>query len=462
MTHSILIVDDEATLSKNISKYLGRSGFDCRRTDNGEEALLCLDQFNADLVLLDYALPGMSGLDALKRIRDDHPALRVVFITGHSSVQLAVDAMKAGADDYVNKPISLEELKMVIERVLGRQRIENELNYYRRKEATHSGVDLLLGHSPVMQEVRNTIRKCLDAESRITKGAPASVLITGETGTGKELVARAFHFDGPRHKQPFIEINCAAIPSQLMEAEVFGYERGAFTGASQRKAGLVESAEKGTLFLDEIGDMEHDLQAKLLSLLENHRFRRVGGLQDREVDIRIIAATNQDLDQLVARKLFRPDLLFRLRVIHVKLPPLRERGEDAVLLARHFVEQQCERYGREAAVLEPEAMQTIKEHSWPGNVRELRNVIENAVMLIQGKTVKRRHLAIPPATATRDATEIDSSTACHSALDQTEVKLLLEALRQSKWNISGAARTLGISRDTLRYRIKKHKLEDKN
>ncbi len=459
MPQSILIVDDEVTLSKNISKYLARSGFECRHATSGEDALDCLDRFSPDVILLDYALPGISGLETLSKIRAVNPGLNVVFITGHSTVQLAVDAMKAGADDYVNKPISLKELQLVIERVLGRQRIDHELNYYRKKEARNSGLDLLLGRSPPMQEVRQTIRKCLNAESRITQGVPASVLITGETGTGKELVAKAFHYDGPRHNHPFIEINCAAIPSQLMEAEVFGYERGAFTGASQRKAGLVESAEKGTLFLDEIGDMELDLQAKLLSLLENHRFRRVGGLRDREIDIRIIAATNQDLDQLVARKLFRSDLLFRLRVVHIKLPPLRERVEDTILLARYFVEQQCERYGRETATLGPEAIRLLEEYSWPGNVRELRNVIENAVMLAQGNTVEHQHLAIP-VTPVERTQEAGPSTTINSALDQNEVQLLLEALRNSKWNISRAARALGISRDTLRYRIKKYNLED--
>jgi len=456
MSQSILIVDDEITLSKNISKYLQRSGYDCQVKTNGEDALVCLDEFSPDVILLDYALPGISGLETLKRIRDVYPGVKVVFITGHSGVQLAVDAMKAGADDYVNKPISLEELQLVIERALGQQRTAHELSYYRKKEAHNSGVNLLLGNSPAMQEVRETIRKCLSAEARITSGVPPPLLITGETGTGKDLVARAVHYDGPRRQQPFIEINCAAIPSQLLEAEMFGYERGAFTGASQRKAGLVESAEKGTLFLDEIGDMDVSLQTKLLGLLENHRFRRVGGLRDLNVDIRIIAATNQNLEELVAGKLFRPDLLFRLRVVHIKLPALRARAKDTVLLAKHFVDQQSKRYGRENAVLDPAAVQMIREYSWPGNVRELRNIIENAVVLAHGNTIGQQHLAIP-VTTVNQARTIDEANN-YSALDHTEVNLLLDALKESNWNISRAARKLGISRDTLRYRIKKHKL----
>lgn len=457
MSQSILIVDDEVTLSKNISKYLQRSGYECQVITNGEKALDCLDEFSPDVILLDYALPGISGLETLRTIRDVYPGVKVVFITGHSGIQLAVDAMKAGADDYVNKPISLEELQLVIERVLGQQRVDQELSYYRKKEAHHSGVDLLLGDSPAMQQVRETIKTCLDAEARIRSGAPPSILITGETGTGKDLVARAIHYDGPRREQPFVEINCAAIPSELLEAEVFGYERGAFTGANQRKAGLVESAEKGTLFLDEIGDMQISLQAKLLGLLERHRFRRVGGLRDLDVDIRIIAATNQDLEELVDKKLFRSDLLFRLRVVHIRLPALRDRSEDVVLLADHFVDQQCKRYGREPIALKHGAIQMIREYAWPGNVRELRNIIENAVVLARGNVIGPQHLAIP-ATPVRNAGDGDEADSCDSALDHSEARLIVEALQKSNWNISRTARTLGISRDTLRYRIKKHNL----
>lgn len=464
MPNAILIIDDEATLAKNIKIYLSRHGYDAHVAASGEEGLAQLDRFSPDVVLLDYQMRGLNGLAVLQRIRAEAPHVKVIMLTGHGGVEVAVEAMKAGAYDYLTKPVVLGELKLLLDKAVGQERLEGALTYYQNRQAEQSGLNKLLGESPPMLALKRKIRQFIEAEQRLVDGEPPAVLVTGETGTGKELVARAFHFEGARRHKPFVEINCAAIPAQLLETELFGFERGAFTDAKERKLGLVETADGGTLFLDEIGEMELPLQAKLLKLLEDKIVRRLGSLRDQKVDLRIVAATHQALEERMRQGQFRSDLFFRLRIIHIELPPLRERGEDIILLARVFLDGHGKRYGKTGLRFTPAAEQALRHYSWPGNVRELRNGIEHAVLLAGDGVVDVHHLALCPAltaSASESATALLSGQAFPDEgidLERLEQQLIGQALGKTGWNVTRAAKLLGLSRDTLRYRMEKYRL----
>ena len=455
MSTAVLVVEDEPALAKNIVAFLSGSGFEARSAPSAEEALRELETFRPDAILLDINLPGMSGLKALGHMREADPRLKIVVMTGHATVEIAVDAMKAGAYDFVTKPVSLSRLKLLLEKLTSEERQSEALAYYRSRDARASGLDKLVGGCAAMEQLRDSIRRVIAGDEALKDGNPPAVLVTGETGTGKELVARALHFDGPRRDAPFVEINCASIPAQLLESELFGHERGAFTDAKQRKLGLVETADGGTLFLDEIGDMELPLQAKLLRLLEDRSVRRVGGLRDQTVNVRIVAATHRPLDVLVAEGRFRADLFFRIRMVHLALPPLRERGDDILRLADHYLALQAQRYGKEGLTLSAGVREALLRHRWPGNVRELRNVMEQAVLMATGPVVESVDLDwLPGAAGSSPATPARTGL----NLEQVEREALEAALASSRWNVSQAARLLGISRDALRYRIDKHGL----
>ena len=330
MPHAVLIVDDETSLARNLVTFLERQGWEARTAETAEDGLRAYAEFRPDLVLLDHNLPGMDGLQALERLRAQDPEAKVVMMTGFGSVDLAVSALKAGALDYLTKPLALGELRLLIERLLSQDRLQRTVTYYAGRAAARSGLDKIVGDSPAIQGLRERIQRLLAAEGQLADADGPAVLIHGETGTGKELVARALHFDGPRRDGPFVELNCGALPANLVEAELFGYEKGAFTDARQRKVGLVETAEGGTLFLDEIGEADAGTQVKLLKLLEDRRFRRLGGLRDQAVNVRIVSATHQSLERMVAEGRFRADLYYRLRIVELQVPPLRERGEDVL------------------------------------------------------------------------------------------------------------------------------------
>ncbi len=451
MNQVVLVVEDEAVLAKNMATYLERGGCVVRIASTAEAGIDLLASLNPDVVVLDFNLPGMDGMQALERIRAIDASTQVIMVTGHGSVELAVEAMKAGALDFLTKPVALSKLKMLIERASSDAQRSRTLDYYRQRDAAGVTLDTLLGDSPGMLRLKSTIRQLLEAESRLQDGDAPAVLVRGETGTGKELVARALHFTGPRRERPFVELNCAALPAQLLESELFGHERGAFTDARERKLGLVETAEGGTLFFDEVGDMELGLQAKLLKLLEERTVRRLGSVREQRVNVRIVAATHRPLDKLVAEGRFRADLYFRLRVVQLDLPPLRERGADIVALAKVFVAHHAARYGKPAPRLGQATTEMLSRHVWPGNVRELRNLLEQAVLLCRGDT-----LDLPPASLTGAGAPIDSGEA--RTLVDVERDALLQTLEHTGWNVSRAARELGISRDTLRYRIDKHAL----
>jgi DNA-binding NtrC family response regulator len=450
MARAVLVVDDELTLARNLAAYLERHGYEVRVAGSGEEGLQQAASYRPDIVLLDHNLPGISGLEVLQRLRAADATTPVVMMTGFGGVELAVEAMKLGAADYLTKPVSLAELKMLIERLLEHHRLEQAVGYYLERDAEAGGLDKIVGGSPAIVALRAAIRRLNDAERRLVDGDAPAVLIHGETGTGKELVARALHLGGPRAARPFVELNCGALPPTLIEAELFGYEKGAFTDARQRKPGLVEAADGGTLFLDEIGEADPATQVKLLKLLEEKRFRRLGGLRDQPIDVRIVSATHQPLERMVQERRFRADLYFRLRIVEIAVPPLRERGDDVLLLAQHFLQQHARRYRRGELRFGAAAQAALKRHGWPGNVRELRNVIEQAVLMSAGAEIGVDALAF--AAVERPAAEADD---LDLDLERMERRLIDRALQRTGGNVTQASRLLGITRDTLRYRLER-------
>ena len=465
MSHAILVIEDEVVLAKNILIYLERHDFEVRLAESAEDGLAQLDSLRPDAVVLDFNLPGLNGLEALARIRAFDPGIHVLMLTGHGNVEIAVDAMKAGAFDFLTKPVALSKLRLLLEKAIGQTRRDSALDYYRRRDAQRATHDGLLGESASVRALKQTMAQLVQAEARMRDHDAPAVLVLGETGTGKEVVARALHFSGPRRDKPFVEVNCAALPAQLLESELFGHERGAFTDARERKLGLVETAEGGTLFLDEIGDMDVALQAKLLKLLEEKSVRRIGSLREQRVDVRIVAATHRPLDLLVREGKFRADLYFRLGVVQLRLPPLRERGGDILLLARHFLQHHAERYGKAKPELSEKAEAALLGHGWPGNVRELRNVIEQAVLLNTGCAIAAQQLALSQLDAERAGELRPTATegtaprlAADLKLPEMERQALVNALKLNEGNVTRAARDLGISRDTLRYRIEKYGL----
>ncbi len=462
MGNTVLIVEDDEILADNIRTYLERNRWEAHVCESAEEALEKLETLHPDVMLTDQTLPGMTGIELLGRALALDPQLKAIMMTGDGNVQCAVDAMKAGAYDYLTKPVVLAELKLLIEKAIGAQQMEKTLSFYQAREAQDAGVSGLLGNSPPMQAMKAMMRQLLDAETRMASDDLPVVLINGDTGTGKELVARALHFDGARKAGPFVEVNCASIPSHLLEAELFGHEKGAFTDAKDRRVGLVEAADGGTLFLDEIGEIDFTLQAKLLKLLEERTIRRLGSVKERKVNLRIISATNRDLEQMVREGKFRSDLYFRLRIITIKVPPLRARGDDILLLARHFLAQHSRRYGKSGLSFTAEAEAVLRGYSWPGNVRELRNMLEQTVLLATGKLVSPAQLAICPGlSGDCDRTFHDSHSFCMSVpasgvnLPDVEREAVLKVLDRTDWNVTKSARLLGLTRDMLRYRIEK-------
>ena len=464
MGKTVLVVEDDAIQARNISAFLTRNGWDVQTCSCAEEAQGAFETAPPDVVVTDQRLPRLSGIDLLQRMRAADPLVKCIVMTGDASAQTAVQAMKAGAYDYLLKPVVMAELGLVLERAVGATRMEQTLQFHQQRQASGAGVKSLIGDSPAMQELKATIGQVLDAERRVADGDLPAVLIFGETGTGKELVARSLHFDGTRAAGPFVEINCASIPSHLLESELFGHEKGAFTDAKERRTGLVEAADGGTLFLDEIGEIDLSLQAKLLKLLEEKTVRRVGAVKERKVNLRIISATNRDLAMMVKQGTFRSDLYFRLRIISLNVPSLRERGTDILLLARHFLEQHARRYGKAGLRFSPEGEQALMEYYWPGNVRELRNMLEQTVLLAHGSEITPTQLAMCPSLAPESKFEREFTGCNHACMSlpkndaelaEVERTLVVKTLERTGWNVTRSAKLLGLSRDMMRYRIEK-------
>ncbi len=438
----ILIVDDEKNTREGLSRAL-RGEYAVAEAENGQRALEWLDAHAADVVLSDLRMPGMDGMALLSRLLGREPKPVLILLTAYGNIETAVEAMKRGAYDFLAKPVNLDRLELLLKRALAERRLGAENRRLKAQLDSKYGFENIIGASPAMQEVFDVIRQV--APTR------ATVLIQGESGTGKELVARALHQCGPRAQGPFVPVHCAALAPTLLESELFGHEKGAFTGAVERRRGRFELADGGTLFLDEVSEIDAALQVKILRVLEERQFERVGGTETVNVDVRLVAATNRDLRQQVAAGKFREDLFYRLYVVNVALPPLRERDGDIVLLAQHYLRTLAAENGKKVAALTPDAMDALAAYAWPGNVRELRNVIERMVVLSTGDKLTVRDL---PASL-RDAAGRAGGGGARPgrALRDAERQLIEETLRRHKGHRTQAALDLGISRRTLHRKL---------
>lgn len=463
MAATVLIIDDEQTLNHFVQEDLREAGYESLGALTGQEGLDIIRRQEVDLVLLDQQLPDMHGLDVLRVIREEEPDIPVIIVTGHGEIDCAVQAMKLGAYDYMKKPYNLDTLLLVVAKALEASAMRREIRRLRREARNRYGLTWIVGETPQMKAIAQLLMRVAPTN--------ASVLLQGESGTGKEVVANAIHQQSNRAEQAFVALNCAAIPDALLESELFGYEAGAFTGAHKQKKGLIEAADGGTLFLDEISGMKPEMQTKLLRVLETRTLRRVGGTRDIKVDIRIIAASNQDLVKAIREGAFREDLYYRLGVVTVNLPPLRERIVDLPLFVAAFIDDFNKSTGRSISGVSAEALSLLKAYSWPGNIRELRNVIERAIILCDGDEIRPQHLpteiaACQPCEATTPAeTDEDGAPSnghglnLKEAVAHLEEGLIRRALALADGNQTRAANALGISRDELRYRMRKYQLE---
>jgi DNA-binding NtrC family response regulator len=456
MKPSILIVDDDGVMQETLSGVLRKRGYEIFSVGSGNEALSMIKKNVIDLILLDMRLPDIDGLEVLKKIKEFDTEILVIMMTAFSDVQTAVLAMKSGAYDYINKPFELDELKLLIEKGLETKSLINEVRRLHRQQKENYQNSHIYGVSPQIHYVKELI-------GMISKTHKTSVLIQGESGTGKELAANAIHYNSHRSDKPLMKINCSAIPDSLLESELFGHEKGAFTDAKNTKKGLFELADGGTVFLDEIGDMNPFLQSKILRVLESQTFMRVGGEREIKVEIRIIAATNKNLEAMVKEGFFRKDLYYRLKVMVVEMPPLRDRLEDILLLSNLFVEENNKEYNKTIRGFSDEAKKLMVQYSWPGNVRELRNVIERAMILTDQEVITPKHLPFElkqtekiPEDTEHEISEITPDM----SLEDMEKVHLSKVLKRLEWNKSKASKTLGISRATLRAKIKKYNLPE--
>jgi len=452
-----LVVEDETLFAAAVSKRLTKAGLHCVVASTLAAAAQQLRALEPDVVLLDLRLPDGNGVQFLQTLRErSESPPPVIVLTAYAEVEDAVAAMKQGAADYLKKPIDLDELTITVERVLEASALRHQLDYSRQRDSHAVEGALLLGDSRALAEVRNQILHLARLTSASTEPGP-NVLILGETGSGKDVAARLLHLSGSRRERPFVHVDCAALPRELMEAELFGHEKGAFTSATAARAGLIEAAEDGTVFLDEIGELPMDLQAKLLNVIERRRVRRVGSTREHPVAAQFVAATNRDLGHLVAQGGFRADLYYRLNVLTLRLPPLRERREDILPLAEHFAAQTARRYGIAPANLGEAARTALRAYNWPGNVRELQHLVERAVMLSEGREIGAADLGLAGAAA--PSSSAASEPLAGLTLEEAERLLIQRALADTRNNVSEAARRLGVSRMTLRYRMEKHAIQ---
>ncbi|NHM27403.1 sigma-54-dependent Fis family transcriptional regulator [Desulfofundulus sp. TPOSR] len=445
MVPTILIIDDEQHLCWALERAMQQEGYHVLSTTSPLKGLELIREEQPSLVILDLKMPEMDGMDVLRKAREMQPKIPVVILTAHGTIETAIEAMKIGAADYITKPFDLDELKMVIKQNLVITQLATEVSFL-RSELTRR-YSKLVGKSPAIQEVVKLIERVAASD--------ATVLITGESGTGKEVAAVAIHQNSPRRDGPFIAINCAALPEHLLESELFGHEKGAFTGAAARKLGRFELADRGTIFLDEITEMSLSMQAKLLRVVQEMSFERVGGTETIHVDVRVIAATNRNLTEAIEKGIFREDLYYRLNVFQIHLPPLRERKEDIPLLANHFLEKFRPKYL--VNKISPAAMELLCSYHWPGNIRELQNVIERAAIICQGNEILPEHLPKELLHTPQNEKELVINFPDEGiSLEQVEKELIIKALQKSGGNQTRAAQLLGITRSALLYRAQKY------
>ncbi|MCG6917286.1 MAG: sigma-54 dependent transcriptional regulator [Deltaproteobacteria bacterium] len=439
---SILVVDDEMVIRESLHGWLKKSGYKVDTAEGGSAALAMLEKTPYDLLFLDIMMPVMSGIEVLEVVKEDYPQTLVVMITAYGSVETAVQAMKIGAVDYLMKPFDPDQLSLLTEKLMQQKRIMDENIFLREQIAEAIRFENLVGRSKAMQDLFAMIQDVAESDS--------PVLITGDTGTGKELVAKAIHAKSARHNGPFIAINCGAFPEHLLESELFGHERGAFTGAHRAKKGRLDLAHYGTLFLDEVGTVPLKMQVDLLRVLETKAFHRLGGTEEIEVDFRTIAATNRDLQQAIEKGEFRQDFFYRLNVISLHIPPLRQRRDDIPLLVEHFLDRYSRETNKDVDTISKEAMDLLRQYDWPGNVRELENAIERAVVIC-----KKRRLG--PEEFSFLAPHLSAAAETYS-LEKTQIAHVRKVLNEFDWNISKAAQALEINRVTLHKKIKKYDL----
>jgi DNA-binding NtrC family response regulator len=449
MRYRVLIVDDEADSREALAELTQRWGYDVQTASDGTEALRRAIEGHPDVILTDLVMPNMDGLWLLRALRAELPECPVVLLTGRGTIQTAVQAIKEGAYDFIEKPLEVPRLRIVLERALEKKETMREVQLLRRRLAALAPGTDVIGSGPAMHKVFELVNKVAPSN--------ASVVIAGESGTGKEVVARAIHNLSPRKEKPFVALNCSAIPATLIESELFGYERGAFTGADQRRIGNFELAHNGTLFLDEIGELPLELQAKFLRVLEERKIRRLGGRGEVEVDVRVICATNRDLKEEIRRGRFREDLYFRLHVFTIQLPTLKERREDIPLLVHHFIEKFNGETGKRVQGVSPAALAMLQGYSWPGNIRELRNTVERAMILVDGDVIGDEHLPPDMQSARPEAATLRVPLGI--PLDKVEKEYILASLQKNGGNKARTAEILGISEKTLYNKLNRYAAE---
>jgi DNA-binding NtrC family response regulator len=466
MKSVILLVDDQDTIRFFLEKTLAQEGYETVTAKTGGEAIEKARQVMPELVLLDLKLPDMDGLEVLRKTKEIFPEICVVMITAFGDIETAVKAMKAGAYDFVSKPINLDQLLMVIRKGLKSERLSREVLQLKRQMDPDVGFDFIMGDSPPMKRVYDVVQQ-------VAKSDTTSVLIEGESGVGKEMIARLIHRYSSRAEKPFLDINCASLPEQLLESELFGYEKGAFTDAKSQKQGLMEMANRGTLFLDEIGEMSLTIQVKLLRVMERMIFRRLGGTSDIHVSVRVVSATNRDLQKEVDESRFRADLYYRLKVVPLYIPPLRDRKEDLLKFVSYFINIFNAKFNKDFDDVSEEARDMMLAYPWPGNIRELKNVIERVVLLEKGPVLQAPYLPFSgyrteESTLGRKIDNLLSQDIPQAGIDfdsvvaQLEKELIVKASNQTDWNQSKTARLLNMKRDKLRYRMKSFNIADKN
>ncbi|GMU36749.1 MAG: sigma-54 dependent transcriptional regulator [Phycisphaerae bacterium] len=450
MNVRILIIEDEQLIRWSLRQKFESLGYQVTEAQSGTEALEALNGGVYDLIMLDYRLPDMTGLDVLSHVREHDSDVVVIMMTAFSTIESAVDAMKLGAYDYITKPFDMDQLLRTVQKALETTKLRREVRHYREHIENEYDVSRIVGEHACMKELFDIIR-------RVAESNASTVFLRGESGTGKDLVARVIHYNSDRAPRPFMNITCTALSETLLESELFGHERGAFTDAKAQKKGLFEMADGGTIFLDEVGDMPPGLQAKLLRFLEERRFRRVGGTTEISVDVRVIAATNRDIEKAIADGQFREDLFYRLNVISILLPPLRERGDDIRILAQHLTARFAREFRKNIHQIDETAFRKLCGYAWPGNVRELRNVIERAVLLARGDTLTGDDIVVggggrPSSSTSRTTFSLPPEGI---NLKMLEGELIRQAMERSGNNQTQAARLLGLRRDAFRYRLEK-------